>query len=240
MNTSLQKYGGSQGSIAWILPNPIWNDLVLGTKVLVKSYTLRNTSDFPVTISAVNLLAGGDPRLKITGGTFSAGLTLQPFATCTITLEANPKTIGEVNQVLRIQHTGLGSSLRVPVVFYVADRPNRKRSGSYLVDETSTMDRQRRLAEQEGHRRLARVHAREHHEEQHQQATPEGDVQNNILQNPWLDSQRFDGVDPSLNPEPPLNTEARREFDNERREQEMEKQLRLGNMPRFNPTPKPP
>lgn len=113
-------------------------------------------------------------------------------------------------------------------------------TSSILQDETSAMDRERRLLEQQGHRHLARVNAREHHEKQaHQQHAPEGEMQNDIMQNPWLDSQRFDGVDPNLNPEPPLNSEARREFDNERREQEMEKQLRLGNMPKFSNTPKP-
>lgn len=117
--------------------------------------------------------------------------------------------------------------------------PAGKRSASFLVDETRTMERQRRLSEQQGHRRLAKVNAREHHEKQQQQAALEGELQNNIMQNPWLDSQRFDGVDPNLNPEPPLNTEARREFDNERREQEMEKQLRLGNMPKMSNAPKP-
>ncbi|AHE66462.1 hypothetical protein Loa_00900 [Legionella oakridgensis ATCC 33761 = DSM 21215] len=111
-------------------------------------------------------------------------------------------------------------------------------STSYLVDETRVMERERRLQEQQGHRHLARVHAREHHDEE-QQVAPEGELQNSIMQNPWLDNQRFDGVDPNLNPEPPLNTEARREYDNQRREQEMEKQLRLGNMPRFTNTPKP-
>lgn len=120
----------------------------------------------------------------------------------------------------------------------MSDR-RRKPTGSILVDETRMMDRQRRIAEQDGHRRLAKVHAREHNEEAQQQPAPEGEMQNTILQNPWLDSQRFDGVDPNLNPEPPLNTAARREYDNERREQEMEKQLRLGNMPQFSSTPKP-
>lgn len=115
---------------------------------------------------------------------------------------------------------------------------------SILIDETKTMERQRRLAEQEGHRRLAKVHAREHHEET-QNAAPEAALQNDILQNPWLDSQRFDGIDPNLNPEPPLNTDARREYDNERREQEMEKQLKLElalsntNTPRYTTAPRP-
>lgn len=113
-----------------------------------------------------------------------------------------------------------------------------KREGSYLADETGTMERERRLAEQQGHRQFTRVHAREHHEEEPQVAA-EGELQNNILQHPELDNQRFDGIDPNLNPEPPLNTEARREYDNERREQEKEKQLRLGNMPKFTTAPKP-
>ena len=114
----------------------------------------------------------------------------------------------------------------------------RKRSSSYLVDETSSMERKRRLVEQKGHRQFTRVNAREHPEEE-VKAAPEGELQNSILQHPELDNQRFDGIDPNLNPEPPLNTEARREFDNERREQEMEKQLRLGNMPKFSSAPKP-
>lgn len=115
--------------------------------------------------------------------------------------------------------------------------PTDRRPGSYLVEETSTMERQRREAEQEGHRQLAKVHAREHHEEQ--QAAPEGELQNSIQQHPWLDKQLYDGIDNNLNPEPPLNTDARREFDNERREQEMEKQLRLGNMPKMRTAPEP-
>ena len=111
---------------------------------------------------------------------------------------------------------------------------------SILVEDTETMDRERRLAEQDGHRKRARVNAREHHERVAQQAQAlENSYDNNILQHPALNNQRFDGVDPNVNPEPALNTEARREFDNERREQEMEKQLRLGNMPQFTTAPKP-
>lgn len=120
--------------------------------------------------------------------------------------------------------------------------PERIPSGeksSYLGEDTATMDRNRRLMEQEGHRQHAKVNARSHSPEESQQPAPEGELQNSIQQHPWLDAQRFDGIDPNLNPEPPLNTAARREFDNERREQEMEKQLRLGNMPKFSTAPKP-
>lgn len=121
----------------------------------------------------------------------------------------------------------------------VARLPTKKgRETSFLVAETKAMERKRRLAEQQGERQLAPVKAREHSTEE-PKASPEGELQNSILQHPALDSQRFDGIDPNLNPEPPLNTEARREFDNEKREQEKEKQLRLGNMPRFTSTPTP-
>ncbi|WP_242604408.1 hypothetical protein [Legionella gresilensis] len=125
--------------------------------------------------------------------------------------------------------------LEVPGRFSDGQTGKRK---SILRDDTPDMARKRRLLEQDGHRYLAKVHAREHNSEEDKPA-PEGELQNSIKQHPWLDAQRFDGVDPNLNPEPPLNTAARREFDNERREQEMEKQLRLGNMPKFSTAPKP-
>ena len=120
--------------------------------------------------------------------------------------------------------------------------PTGKRGTTFLIAETKAMDRARRLAEQQGERQLASVKAREHSTEEHAQQSPEGELQNDLLQHPELVSQRFDGIDPNLNPEPPLNSDARREFDNERREQEKEKQLRLGNMPKFTtaPTPKGP
>jgi DNA-nicking Smr family endonuclease len=115
--------------------------------------------------------------------------------------------------------------------------PSSGRDSSFLVAETTSMERKRRLAEQQGERQLGPVKAREHSEEVTN--SPEGELQNSILQHPELDSQRFDGIDPNLNPEPPLNSAARREFDNEKREQEQEKQLRLGNMPKFSTAPTP-
>lgn len=116
--------------------------------------------------------------------------------------------------------------------------PTGRQGESYLVDETKTMERARREQEQQGHRQKARVHAREHHE-QEQSAAPEGELQNDILQNPWLDRQCYDGVDPDVSPAPDVNSEARRDYDNQRREQEKEKQLRLGHMPTYSSTPKP-
>lgn len=123
-------------------------------------------------------------------------------------------------------------------------RGGRHGSGpSDLKDDTELMAREQRKLEQKGHRRLAKVHAREHSLEEQQQPAPEGELQNNILQHPELDNQRFDGIDPTLNPAPELNSDARLDYDNERREQEKEKQLRLENalglshQPKFSPKP---
>ncbi|MDP3560899.1 MAG: hypothetical protein Q8R83_01820 [Legionellaceae bacterium] len=239
MTKRMVKTGSGLGSIVWVLPNPVWNTLVLATRAVTQIYTICNTSNTPVTIATVDLVQGDDSRLNIIGGTCSAGMTLAPNTTATVEIEACPRALGTIKQVLCINHSGSNSPLWIDIIFAVVRQSVVRKASSMLVDETSTMERQRRLNEQDGHRRLARVNAREHSNEQTQQIAPEGELQNNILQNPWLNSQRFDGVDPNLNPEPPLNTEARREFDNERREQEMEKQLRLGNMPKFSTTPKP-
>ena len=67
------------------------------------------------------------------------------------------------------------------------------------------------------------------------------ELQSDLLQHPWFQGQRFDGIDDNT-PEPALNSVARKEFDNARREQEMEKQLRLGLAPgsKYSSTPKPP
>ena len=118
--------------------------------------------------------------------------------------------------------------------------PKNEGPVSYLVDETTKMQHEQRVLEQQGHRQYAKVNAREHHNDQ-QPPAPEGELQNSILQHPNLDGQNNDGADPNLNRTPPLNTEARTKFDNEMREQEKEKQHRLGNMPKFSntPTPKP-
>lgn len=132
---------------------------------------------------------------------------------------------------------------RTTIDIDIAHPSKRSRgNGSILIAETKAMERNRRLMEQQGERRLASVKARDHSNDEHLEQSPEGELQNNILQHPELASQRFDGVDPNLNPEPPLNSDARREFDNEKREQDKEKQLRLGNMPKYrtDPTPRGP
>lgn len=225
-------------SLAWALPLPESVALSLYSKPVRFIYTLTNRGHVPVKIQRIKLDPGEDPRIGIVGGTCYMGLALAPQATCTLEIKINPTALGPIQHVLNIEHSGQFSPLWTELFFTVVEERKATRKPGYLVDETRRMARQQRLLEQEGHRHFARVNAREH-PEQEPTASPGGEIQNNILQNPWLNSQRFDGIDPNLNPEPPLNSEARREFDNERREQEMEKQLRLGNVPRVSPAPKP-
>jgi len=117
--------------------------------------------------------------------------------------------------------------------------PTGKKSTSFLIEDTQAMERRRRLMEQDGERRIARVNAREHPDAETAGNNLEEAPENGMLQHPNLDNQRFDGIDPTVNPAPNLNGEARMKYDNERRNQEQEKQLRLGNMPKFDNAPKP-
>ena len=230
-----------QQTLAWVLPLPAWPALKLNSKPLQYTYTFSNQSLNPIQITGIGFDPGDDRRVGLVGGSAHVGLILQAQQHCTIDVQINPNKLGNGHQILTIQHTGDFSPLWTEILFSVVAQGDTRPRTTYLAEDTVTLDRQRRIQEQEGHRHFARVNAREHSTEQapQQNMGHEGGVQNNILQNPWLNSQRFDGIDPNLNPEPPLNTEARREFDNERREQEMEKQLRLGNVPRVSPAPKP-
>lgn len=119
---------------------------------------------------------------------------------------------------------------------------NPFQQGSILIEETVAMENQRRVMEQQGHRKYGSVHARERHDME-MSAENELGATAGPKEHPYLSSQRFDGIDPSLNPAPDIGTEARREFDNERRNQEQEKQYRLGAMPtqknRYTPDYKP-
>ena len=99
------------------------------------------------------------------------------------------------------------------------------------------MERSRREFEQERERQFGRVNQREHLDEPHQ--SMEGE-QNTLLNHPWLDNQRYAGVADDVNPVPPLNTEARREFDNALRLQnQLRNEKRNENTYQPNAAPKP-
>jgi len=133
------------------------------------------------------------------------------------------------------------SKKRNPIDITVPDRPSSPGDdGSYLAEDTKYKENQRRVREQEGHRKWARVNARDRRDEEQQQQSLEESFDNNPLQHPELDKQLFDGYDPNVNPEPPLNTEARREYDKAKKEQEYELKMRLGQVPSTAPKPEGP
>lgn len=238
-NLSSINVGG--GQLSWVLPNPVWQTFVLAKRPVTQIYTICNHGSQPITLQSICLVPGDDSRLNVVGGSAMPGLVLPPNGTCTIDIEATPRILGMVKQALCVYEAHQSSPLWIEIAFAVVRQAGTRDISSILVQETNNMERQRRLREQDGHRQYARVNARYHADLSNSSPglAAEAGLQNHIKQNPWLNSQRFDGIDPNLNPEPPQNSEARTEFDNQRREQDMEKQLRLGNMPRFNATPKP-
>lgn len=110
---------------------------------------------------------------------------------------------------------------------------------SMLVEETKSMENNRRLKEQEGHRQYAKVNQRERHDNQQSAGNQ---LTSGPKEHPLLgQSQRFDGIDNNLNPAPPLNDGARMEYDNAQREQQAEREhrLQLGQKLGHKNTPKP-
>jgi hypothetical protein len=107
-------------------------------------------------------------------------------------------------------------------------------TGSYLAEETQSMENARRKLEQQGERQLARVHALEHPDEPVQGNDEE--PRNTMLAHPELASQRLDGVDDTVIPR-----DVQTAFDNEKNKQAAEKALRLGLsiQPKFGATPRP-
>ncbi|MFZ4077474.1 MAG: DNA mismatch repair protein MutS, partial [Legionellaceae bacterium] len=102
--------------------------------------------------------------------------------------------------------------------------------------ETRAMANDQREEEQQGHRRFARVHARERFDDE-PKGSPEGEMQNDIPEHPWLGT-KYQGIDPDLNPNPPLNTEARRELDNLQLEKQLQYRLQHGLTPSSAPKPR--
>ncbi|MFT4058877.1 MAG: hypothetical protein QM652_04950 [Legionella sp.] len=112
------------------------------------------------------------------------------------------------------------------------DFSGRKRKSDFLVEETRSMARKRRLIEQDGQRRIARVEAKEHSDDAEVTGNYQEEAFNNgIKQHPNLNTPLHDGRDPTVSVLPNVGDVNRTKFENERREQEQEKQYRLGYMP---------
>jgi len=119
-----------------------------------------------------------------------------------------------------------------------------KKPETYLADDTVERENQRRPKEQEGLRRLSGMSVQAHDRDVPTESADLGIDQHmgaGIEEHPLLDKQQFDGIDASVNPAPSLSdAEARREYDNARNEQQLQKQLKLGLAPKMNTAPKPP
>ena len=112
---------------------------------------------------------------------------------------------------------------------------------SMLFADTETMYRTLRAREKELYRRRLGIRVAEPaHASKQQAAGNELDNSHQpIKEQPWLKSQRFDGAPPTMSAVPELNDEARTNYDNAKREQDLDYKLRNGlvNAPKFNPRP---
>lgn len=119
-----------------------------------------------------------------------------------------------------------------------------KQPETYLADDTVERENQRRLQEQKGLRRLSEMSVKGHDREvpaESASMAAEQQMGSGLQDHPLLDKQQFDGIDASVNPAPPLSdAEARREYDNARNEQQLQKQMKLGLAPKMGTAPKPP
>jgi len=119
-----------------------------------------------------------------------------------------------------------------------------KQPETYLADDTVERENRRRPKEQEGLRRLSGMSVKGHDREAPTESADLGIEQqmgSSLQEHPLLDKQQFDGIDASVNPAPPLSdAEARREHDNARNEQQLQKQMKLGLAPKMDTAPKPP
>ncbi|WP_367606434.1 hypothetical protein [Legionella sp. W05-934-2] len=142
----------------------------------------------------------------------------------------------------RSSRSGRGGRVDPPKLpSYISAEPQ---SASMLAEDSVRVEWDRRAQEQAGEGHYGKVNVKERREED--KMTPEGELLNDIPQHPLLNRQTYDGVPINDNPEPPLNSDARREYDNAKRLQH-QKQLQLKNeltdtpqyQPSSAPTPRP-
>ena len=118
-----------------------------------------------------------------------------------------------------------------------------KQPETYLAEDTVERENQRRPKEQEGLRRLSGLSVKGHDREVPTESDDLGlgaELSSGVQDHPLLDKQQFDGIDASVNPAPALSdAEARREYDNARNEQQLQKQMKLGLNPQMDTAPKP-
>ena len=232
----------SSAMVTWMLPLPKLEPLILGKNPQSVTYTVINQSSSWVDIQSVGFENNDDPRIMITGGTCKAGLQLEPQKLCTIVIKFNPLAIGLIQQVLYVQHSGVQSPLWLEIESIVTAAPiGQEKSGSFLVADTVEMENNRRLAEQAGHRQFGQVNARDR-TIANVSSDPSLEQTNTstMKQHPYFaENQRFDGIENKVNPDPSSNPEAQEKYQEAKEEQELAKQLRLGNTPQYSHKPTP-
>lgn len=111
---------------------------------------------------------------------------------------------------------------------------------SILTPATKGMENQRREALQEQFAKLYHIKVHSRDREERPSSGPEEAMENDIPNHPFFEQQqRFDGIDPNVNPLPALNTEADRELKNALNEQKLQHQMKLGLLPKPGTAPKP-
>jgi hypothetical protein len=161
---------------------------------------------------------------------------------------SNQSSLDKISEALSTEKSNLSPDIlpdNLPSTQVGRTKPQIEAPSTYKK-ETRVMENARKEREQVGHRRLGiSVHSRERANDEplSLEQSIDAEATSSLMQNPLLDNQRFDGIDPNVNPVPAMNTEARTEFDNIKREQELQKQLRLGlspdNAKQFNAKPTP-
>lgn len=130
----------------------------------------------------------------------------------------------------------MSSDNKLPTIIRGTPATSGEEKVSFLVAETAEMEDRRRLREQQGHRARFQARVQEHSQKPE---LPQGeDPGESPLSHPDLESQLFDGIDPDVSPLP-LTKKSLIDFENERRDQELQKKLALGLIPGMSSVPKP-
>ena len=234
----------SQEMISWMLPIPKLEPLILGKNPVTLTYTIVNNSSDWVEIKKVGLDGSDDPRILMVGGTCKKGLHLEPQKLCTIDVQISPLALGALQQILYVQHSGKHSPLWLEISSVVMMTPlTTDSNNSFLIQDTPDMENARRVQEQKGHKKFGKVHASDRNLAY---TSPEHGMENanqaQVKQHPYFaQNQRYDGVENKITPDPTNNPDAQKKYQEKQEEQELAKQLRLGNTTKFTttPTPKP-
>ncbi len=217
--------------------------MVLGQQALTFVYTLVNEGTRAVDVNAMGLEPDDDPRVVITGGTCRVGLVVKPQKQCSIEIMIHPQRLGLIKQVLYVHCVGEDAPTWIELMGIVTLPTNHQEQGSFLVKETQSMYDDFRTKEQEQQQRWTTFEQRRTRGGAPAVSLEHGQMQQMKTHPYFADSQRFDGVEPNVSPNPANNPKGQETFQQEQENQLEAKAERLGysfsNTPKFNPKPQP-